>query len=427
MALATAPELATDPTFTLEQTVALERFAKLRVGGVFMEQGMGKTRVAVELANYRTDSLDAVLWVAPFSVLAAVETEVAKWGCTLPVRFLGYETLAQSDRTYLEVLAWCEDRKFLIIADESTFIKNGDSKRSKRMLQLRKHADYALALNGTPLTRDLWDLKRQMDFLSPKILATDDRAFRYKYFTMNKMIDDRGEERIWFETYEPNVAHLQSLMAPYIFEAKLQFGLPETTLVREHSASPEGHLAYAVVRDEFFKAWETGADEMALYEMLGKLGLIAATDPLKCESVAVWARYRHTLVFCQYREEQRLIAAALDGKCLVINGDTPAAERVSIFERSKTELVPLLLTYGVGSFGLNLQHFSECHFASLGFHYGRQQQAKSRIRRLGQESAIEYTEHVTDLGIDALIAKNLTKKGWLADLVRHAFDPRTIL
>lgn len=417
----------TENPFTTEQSFALERFAKLRVGGVFMEQGMGKSRVAVELANHRADHLDAVLWVAPFSVLSAVEEEVTKWGCKLPVRFLGYETLAQSDRAYLETLAWAEENKFLIIADESTFIKNGRSKRSQRMLKLRAHADYALALNGTPLTRDLWDLKRQMDFLSPKILATDDRAFRNKYFTMCQIVEATGEERVWFETHTPNVKHLKSLMEPYIFEAKLNLGLPENTRVQVHESSPENTESYEEARDEFFSEWENFGDELTLYQLLGELARTAAIDPMKCGEVAAQVTGRHTLVFCQFREEQRLIATALDDNCLIINGDTSTEDRAAIFDRSKTEHLPLLLTYGVGSFGLNLQHFSEAHFASIGFNYGRLEQAKSRIRRLGQKNPIEYTEHVSEFGIDAMIAKNIKNKKWLAELVRHTFDPRTIL
>ncbi|MFE0776889.1 helicase-related protein [Streptomyces sp. NPDC058861] len=423
----TAPGL---PGLTIEQTGALRRFARLKVGAVFMEQGMGKSRVAVELANHRARAgrVDAVLWVAPYSVLSTVQGEVERWGCDVPVRYLGYQTLSQSDRVYLDTLAWAKTtEKLLIVADESSFIKNGWSKRHQRMLELRRHAAYALALNGTPLTRDLWDIKRQMDWLHPKILDTSDRQFSHRYFTLIERSDpDRGR-RAWFEVYEPNVKHLRSLMERYIFEARLDIGLPEAELEISHEAGTEARAAYESERDEFFAAWERYGEEIALYRLLGNLKKIAACCPVKCASVAERVDGRHTIVFCQYRDEQDAIAAGLTGDHLVMSGDTPAREREKIFARFRAERLPLLVTYGTGSFGLNLQHTSSAHFASLPFDFGQVEQARSRIRRLGQQNPLVYTTHTSDLGIDVLVARNLRKKDWLARLMRREIDPSGVL
>jgi Helicase conserved C-terminal domain/SNF2-related domain len=410
---------------TASQSGALERFARLKVGAAFLEQGMGKSRLAVELANSRAHRLDAVLWVAPYSVLPTVEEETAKWNCRVPVRFLGYQTLSQSDRTYLDVLEWARGRRVMIVADESTFIKNRDSKRHQRLTEIRKSADYALVLTGTPLTRDLWDLKRQMDWLSPKIIDTDDRAFRYRYFTLHKKVGVDGE-RVWFEAYAPNVAHLKSLMEPYIFEARLDVGVPETSREYEHGVSRATQAEYERERDSFLDAWAEWGEEIALYRMLGNLKRIAALDPDKCASIAERVAGQSTIVFCQFLQEQQEIAANL-GDCLLVNGATPAAEREVIFQRSRSEPVPLLLTYGTGSYGLNLQHLSTCHFASLPFDYGEVKQARSRIRRLGQKRPLTYITHLSDLGIDRLVAKNLRKKDWLAGLLRREIDPTGIL
>ncbi|MFB6814349.1 helicase-related protein [Streptomyces sp. NPDC056347] len=421
-----APEL---PGLTIEQTGALRRFARLKAGAVFMEQGMGKSRVAVELANHRARAgrVDAVLWVAPYSVLSTVQAEVERWGCDVPVRYLGYQTLSQSDRAYLDTLTWAKTRKLLIVADESSFIKNGWSKRHQRMLELRRHAAYALALNGTPLTRDLWDVKRQMDWLHPKILGTSDRQFSYRYFTLIERADpDRGR-RAWFKVYEPNVAHLRGLMERYIFEARLDIGLPEAELEVSHEAGAATRAAYEAERDEFFAAWERYGEEIALYRMLGNLKKTAACCPAKCASVAERVEGQHTIVFCQYRAEQAAISAALTGDHLVMSGATPARERAEIFARFRKERLPLLITYNTGSFGLNLQHVASAHLASLPFDFGQVEQARSRIRRLGQKNALVYTTHTSDLGIDALVARNLGKKEWLAQLMRREIDPSGIL
>ncbi|MFJ5819355.1 hypothetical protein ACIQGT_36505 [Streptomyces sp. NPDC093108] len=109
---------------------------------------MGKSRVAVELANHRARAgrVDAVLWVTPYSVLSTVQDEVERWGCDVPVRYLGYQPLSQSDSVYLDTLARAKTtQKLLIVADESSLIKNIWPQRHQRMLELRCPA-YALAL-----------------------------------------------------------------------------------------------------------------------------------------------------------------------------------------------------------------------------------------------------------------------------------------
>lgn len=52
-------------SFTSDQLLALEKFKKLKVGALFMKQGSGKTRVALELVK-STDS-EFVLFMCPFS------------------------------------------------------------------------------------------------------------------------------------------------------------------------------------------------------------------------------------------------------------------------------------------------------------------------------------------------------------------------
>lgn len=415
---------AQSPMLTFEQEGAIDRFARLKVGAIFMEQGMGKSRVAVELANSRAADIDHVLWVAPYSVVETVRAEIEKWGMRVPVRVLGYETLSQSDATYLEVLDWCQGKRLLVVADESIFIKNHWSRRHQRMMEIRRHAKYALCLNGTPMTRDPWDLKRQMDWLSPLILDMTDRAFRGKYFTMIEK--GHGEDKWWWwEAYAPNLAHLRSLMDPYVYEARLRLDLDETERTVEHTGGVTEQ--YEQARDDFLTAWEQWGEKIALYRLLGELKRIAATDPVKCEAIAEHVAGEHAVVFCQYVAEQAQIASHLAGRYLLINGDTTPAEREQIFDRFKVEEVPLLLTYGTGSFGLNLQHVNQLHFASLTFDYGRMEQARSRIRRIGQDRPIWYSTHVSEYGIDALIAQNLGLKSWMAALVRHELDPRGVL
>ncbi|HEN1032073.1 TPA: DEAD/DEAH box helicase family protein, partial [Streptococcus agalactiae] len=65
-------------TLTDDQQKAFEKFSKLKVGALFMKQGSGKTRVALELVK-TTDS-GFVLFICPFSVKKSLLDEIELWG-----------------------------------------------------------------------------------------------------------------------------------------------------------------------------------------------------------------------------------------------------------------------------------------------------------------------------------------------------------
>lgn len=52
------------------QEAAVGKLGRLKVGALFMEQGTGKTRTALELISRRMDKgkVNAVLWLCPCSV-----------------------------------------------------------------------------------------------------------------------------------------------------------------------------------------------------------------------------------------------------------------------------------------------------------------------------------------------------------------------
>ncbi len=405
-------------SLTEKQSAAVEQFSRLRVGAAFMEQGMGKSRVAVELAN-GNPHVDRVIWLAPFSTLDTIRAEAGKWGLSKPLHLLGYETLSASDSSYLDTLALADSRT-LVIADESIFIKNAEAKRTKRAAVIRAQCGFALALNGTPVVRDLWDLKRQVDWLSPKILSMDDRLFRDRYFKQISYRKAGGHKQSFDKIYEPNVAHLLSLIKPYVFEARLQIDVDETAETVRHGVSDEARENYKYARGQVLESAAAMSKALDIKALLIRLAGIAATDTEKCAGVQREIDGRHCLVFGSRITELDKIGEGIDH--LRIDGSTPKVERTRIFAEHRSREVPLLMTYGTGAFGLNLQHVSEVNFASPVFDFGRMNQAASRVRRLGQASDIRYVQHVSDLKIDEFVLKNLANKDWLAQLVRGEID-----
>ena len=77
------------------------------------------------------------------------------------------------------------------------------------------------------------------------------------------------------------------------------------------------------------------------------------------------------------------------------------------------------MTYGIGSYSLNLQFCNEIVYSSINFDYAKLEQSKFRIKRIGQERNIKYTYFLTDLGINKLILENIDRKCTLENLIKE--------
>lgn len=409
-------------TRTPVQEAAFEKFGRLKVGALFMEQGSGKSRVVIDLLARNSDKLDAAVWVVPYSVKETIRTEADRWGCPVPIEVIGYETLSASDTAYLEALGLVRSQRTALIADESIFIKNADAKRTQRMLELRKYAGFALILNGTPITRDLWDLKRQIDFLDPRIIGMGDGEFRSRYFTTVRYRKATGQRGEFDKVYQPNVAHLMSLVDPYMLVADLDLGVRETHRIEQHAPSPEiaGKYDWLKKRVLDFYRVDGGSDMLRL---LNRLSSLVANDPVKVRAVAQRITGR-CVVFTSYLDETRLLGDTL-GTPFVVVGETP--HRDAVIDQWRASDEPLVITIGTGAFGLNLQDASTIHFASVGFDFARIAQAGKRIRRLGQQHDLTFVQHESTLGISRLIRDNLTNKDFLSQLVRRQIDLGAVL
>ena len=197
------------------QQLAFDKFTKLKVGALFMKMGTGKTRVAIELVNY--NNVDLLIYVAPFSALNNVECELKKWKLNCQYMLIGYETISSSDTKYINLLNEIEGKKVFIVADESIFIKNDETKRFKRLCTIRNKCEYALILNGTPLTKNEWDLYNQMYFLSPIIINMNREQFLNTFFKKISYKKYHQREHTFYKFSEINAELLYKMISPYIF------------------------------------------------------------------------------------------------------------------------------------------------------------------------------------------------------------------
>lgn len=107
-------------SLTNSQVLAFEKFSNLKVGALFMKQGTGKTRVALELI--KSTDCDFALFLCPFSTKRNLKAEIDKWGLDRPFEIVGYETLSSSDRTYLGLLDLKNSIKNCLLSLMSQFL-----------------------------------------------------------------------------------------------------------------------------------------------------------------------------------------------------------------------------------------------------------------------------------------------------------------
>lgn len=203
-------------------------------GGILADDmGLGKTlQVIVFLKHILTSSKQPNLIVVPTSLLFNWQNELQKFAPSLKAHFYyGSDRIKSTDHfgqhqiiltSYGHVvndIDLLKDFAFhYVILDESQAIKNPSSKRYKSVRQLK--ANNRLAITGTPIENNTFDLYAQMSFLNPGLLGSA-KAFKEQYA---KPIDtDRNAEK---------AAELQRLIKPFVLrrtKAQVATELPDKT------------------------------------------------------------------------------------------------------------------------------------------------------------------------------------------------------
>lgn len=393
------------------QIQAFNKFSKLKVGALFMKMGTGKTRVAIELVDY--NKCDLLIYVAPFSTLKNIEEEFIKWNLKTEYILIGYETISSSDKKYLDLLSKIENKKCFIIADESIFIKNEESKRYNRLINIRNKCEYALILNGTPLTKNEFDLYNQMQFLSPLIMKMSKNQFLNTFFKKITYKKKDKKENTFYKFSEVNAELLYKMIEPYIFKCDLDFNKEVKEIYNYIQYQNEND--YYIEKEKKLEEYIEKGTSDVIINMLISLNVIASNYTKKNDELIKYIKDRQVIVFCNYISEIEYISSKLE--CYIITGQT--THRNEIIDKFKHDNKPLLMTMGVGSYSLNLQFCNEIVYSSLTFDYAKLEQSKYRIKRIGQERDIKYTYFLTDLGINKMILENVNRKCILDNLVKE--------
>lgn len=381
----------------LDQRAAIDKLRRYKVGALFMEAGAGKTRAALELVRSVPDA-DYVLWLAPFKSVnplipgTGIKDELAKWGGLQDVHeVVAIETLSSSDRTYLRLLDRLQrSTNAVVVCDESLKIKNWDSIRSKRIVNLGRHAHVRLALNGTPISRNLLDLWAQMEFLSPRILKMSLAQYKNtfcEYTTMTKQVGFRTIRREWINGYH-NVDHLYNLIGHYVYEADVKLDVQRlVTTVSYHIGDAE-RQQYREIKEKYLDDEMMEARNNNIFlEMTNKMQHTYSCTSHKFDRLdQVLAAHdpEQVVIFCKYVSSREACAKRY-----------PKAAVLSLQSESTS---------------LNLQARNVTVFFDKTWDYYLVHQGVRRTYRTGQTRDCLYYNLTGDVPLESLIDRNVQKK-----------------
>jgi len=381
------------------QTKAIEKLSLRKVGALFKRPGTGKSRTTLELIkSVPKGEIDIVLWLAPFKSVnpiiaeSGIRHEVDKWEGVpdIPIIFYGIESLSNSDRIYFKLLKLVQENKVFIVCDESLKIKNYDAKRTKRIIEIGKHCEYKLILNGTPISRNLLDVWPQMEFLSSKILAMDMAQFKNtfcEYTKITKRFGFKTHTKEFITKYH-NIDYLYSLIRQYVYEADLNLEIGKQHIDVSYCISEEEKEEYNQLKEKYLDNEKLAfLNNNIFLEMTMKMQHIYSCSEEKfdaCKTIIEKHGPENVIIFCKFVDGRKECKKRFPNVTIL----SIQSDSMSINMQSKHVTIEFDKTW---------------NFADV-------DQYQHRTYRVGQQHTCYYYYLEANTNLDGLIKKNNAKK-----------------
>jgi SNF2 family DNA or RNA helicase len=391
------------------------------------EMGLGKTMQAITAVRLLVHHghLRRTLLVCPKPLVTNWQREFARWAPELTVTVLegsparrqwlwqrlndavtiaNYETVVRDGRELCDR----EGNYDLVILDEAQRIKN----RSNITNQIASAIPTARswALTGTPIENSIEDLVGIFEFVAP---GQVDEAMQ------PRAIGRIAADYVLRRTKEQVLTELP----PKLFRDA------EVELTAEQAASYQLAAENGVVRLRELKGEIT---IQHVFELVLRLKQICNFDPttgsssklerLEADIEECAASGRKAIVFSQWVETLKELQRRLSRfSPLEFHGQVPQRRRDGVIERFRDDpnCHVMLMTYGAGSVGLNLQFASYVFLFDRWWNPAVEDQAINRAHRIGVKSPVTITRFLTVGTIEQRINDILEKK---RELFATVFD-----
>lgn len=389
------------------------------------EMGLGKTMQAISTIRMllHAGELRSVLLVCPKPLVTNWQREFALWAPEIPlsivegnqqkrrfqwlqpqapVKIANYELLMR-DRDMVTDGSLTFD---LVALDEAQRIKNRSSTTSQIVKSIPRTRSWALT--GTPVENSADDLVGIFDFLSPGYLNTNMRPR-----AMGKAAGDyilrRTKDKVLTE------------MPPKLYrDADLNL-------------TPEQELSYRNAEDDGVLQLNEMGDEITIhhvFELVLRLKQVCNFDPrtgascklqrLKADLEEVAASGQKAIVFSQWTKTIDQMKRGLQRyHPLEYHGKIPSKKRDDILRRFKEDPKHsvLLMSYGAGSVGLNLQFCRYVFLFDRWWNPAVEDQAINRAHRIGAAGSVTVTRMLVNGTIEERIDQVLQEKREMFDAI----------
>ena len=450
------------------QKAAIEKLKGLRVGGLFMEMGTGKTRTIIQLAHDRKKRIDKVIYFCPVNLKSTVEFELlkhiespliyvfdskTKMGKIPEAWFyiVGVESIGQSDRVALCANSLITDRAMVVI-DESDTCKNHKALRTQRLIHMSLRAKYRFIATGTPVGEGVVDLYAQMKFLSDDILGYKS----FYSFAANHL--EYSEQYKGMIVHSLNTDVIARKIDPYVYQVKKEecLDLPDRQyLSRYFCMSDEQKRLYKQAKEEILMSvpddeidsyvifrlftalreivsgfwcrrpdpnpdhrWSEQFEPEMLTAQHDRLGMLesAIQEIPPSEKIIIWVNFQ----YCTQQVVDRLSEEYGAKSIAQFHGQTP--DRAGALERWRTDARFLVASPKCGGRGLTLNESAYSIFYNNDFPYRVREQAEARNHRIGQTRKPTYIDLVCNGSIDDRIFKALNNKESLVQAFKKEMD-----
>lgn len=217
--------LRKEPNYTQKKTafdfqMRAEIFAEnLEYCGIFHEQGLGKTKIALDLSLkwFLKREIDTVLIVTKKSLISNWINEVTEHTFLKP-KIISQNLLQNSyifnsptrmiichyevfPNEVERIKLFCKSRNVAIILDEATKIKNPDSQISKSFIDLSKYFTKRIIMTGTPVANRPFDIWALIFFLdNGKSLGNNFNDFKKDTDLNNELYNNRDQQNRYEDT-----------------------------------------------------------------------------------------------------------------------------------------------------------------------------------------------------------------------------------
>jgi SNF2 family DNA or RNA helicase len=388
------------------------------------EMGLGKTMQAVTTVRLliRSEQIRKVLLVCPKPLVTNWQREFALWAPEIPVTVISgpsarreflwqqqcvlslvnYETLVR-DESIIESLGLDFD---LVVLDESQRIKNRSGATNRVVKNLPRERSWALT--GTPIENSIDDLVGIFDFVSP------------------------GSLRVGMKPREMGRAVADSVLRR-TKDMVMQDMPPRLIRDTDIELTPEQWETYQLAENDGIVHLDDLGEAITLqhvFQLVLRLkqicnfdpitGASAKRDQLMAELEECAASGRKAIVFSQWVNTIEKLSTSLAAfNPVEYHGKIPHAKRDGVLAQFKDDpkCSVILMSYGAGSVGLNLQFASYVFLFDRWWNPAIEDQAINRAHRIGCAGPVTVTRFLAANTIEQRIDQILNEKRELFDSV----------